>query len=45
MDDLLHDVLHSLDMTLYFIENPSEAGAVARDIDKYWELFVDIHQG
>ena len=39
------EVLHSLDMTLYHIEDPMEAGDVARDLNNYWKRLADIHQG
>ena len=42
LEDLLQDVLHSLDMTLYHIGDPSESGVVARDINTYWKKFADI---
>lgn len=43
MDELLHDVLHSLDMTIYHIDDPGGRRLVADELDKYWERFADIH--
>jgi hypothetical protein len=42
LEDLMHKVLHSLDMTLYFIENKTEADEVAGDLTTYWREFTEI---
>ena len=42
---LLSDVIHTLEMTKYEIENVSEAAYVARKADEYFQQMLDILHG
>ena len=42
LTDLLSDVIHSLEMTKYEIEDVSEAANVIRDADNYHQQMLDI---
>ena len=42
LTDLLSNVIHSLEMTKYEIEDVSEASNVVRDADNYHQQMLDI---
>ena len=42
LSDLLSNVIHSLEMTKYEIEDVSEAANVVRDADHYHQQMLDI---
>lgn len=42
LSDLLSNVIHSLEMTKYEIEDVSEAANVVREADKYHQQMLDI---
>jgi hypothetical protein len=42
LTDLLSNVIHSLEMTQYEIEDVSEAANVVRDADNYHQQMLDI---
>lgn len=42
LTDLLSNVIHSLEMTKYEIEDVSEAANVIRDADHYHQQMLDI---
>ena len=42
LTDLLSNVIHSLDMTRYEIEDVSERANVVRDVDKFHQQMLDI---
>ena len=42
LTDLLSNVIHSLEMTKYEIEDVSEAANVVRDADHYHQQMLDI---
>jgi hypothetical protein len=42
LSDLLSNVIHSLEMTKYEIEDVSEAANVIREADKYHQQMIDI---
>ena len=42
LTDLLSNVIHSLEMTKYEIEDVSEAANVVRDADKFHQQMLDI---
>ena len=42
LTDLLSNVIHSLEMTQYDIEDVSEAANVVRDADHYHQQMLDI---
>ncbi len=42
LSDLLSNVIHSLEMTQYEIEDVSEAANVIRDADNYHQQMLDI---
>ena len=46
LTDLLSNVIHSLEMTQYEIEDVSEAANVIREADKFHQQMLDIlHSG
>jgi hypothetical protein len=46
LSDLLSNVIHSLEMTQYEIDDVSEAANVIRDADHYHQQMLDIlHSG
>ena len=45
LTDLLSNVMHSLEMTQYEIEDVSEAANVVREADKYHQQMLDILHG
>jgi hypothetical protein len=42
LTDLLSNVIHSLEMTKYSIEDVSEASNVVREADKFHQQMLDI---
>ncbi len=42
LSDLLSNVIHSLEMTKYEIEDVSEAANVVREADKFHQQMLDI---
>lgn len=42
LSDLLSNVIHSLEMTQYEIDDVSEAANVVRDADNYHQQMLDI---
>ena len=42
LTDLLSNVIHSLEMTKYEIEDVSEAANVVREADHYHQQMIDI---
>lgn len=45
LSDLLSNVIHSLEMTQYEIDDVSEAANVVRDADNYHQQMLDILHG
>ena len=45
LTDLLSDVIHSLEMTKYEIEDISEAADVIRNADNYYQQMLNILHG